>query len=107
MAAAEERSQVEAKILESDALVTSFLVMFKRIEAECEGRGKPCYIIMENPYSTRARALWNRWEPFHASLDIILYVGQTVAYTQNSPSTCSATSTLLAVFLLPTCHVVS
>jgi hypothetical protein len=51
----------DAKALSrSDALVRSFLALFKVVEAEAAARGAPAAIIMENPYATQYRGLWNR-----------------------------------------------
>lgn len=65
-----------AELKTADALVKSFLDLFQGVESECE-RSDPqpgCYILMENPYSVSATALWNRyallstlWGVHHAS----------------------------------------
>jgi hypothetical protein len=52
------------KLEAADALVASFLRLFKGIEAECSGSAggaRPAFLVMENPQSRPDRALWNRW----------------------------------------------
>jgi hypothetical protein len=44
----------------SDQLVSDFIALFQTIKTASGQR--PCYLIMENPYSRADRGLWNRWE---------------------------------------------
>jgi hypothetical protein len=65
---AHARAKVEAEqdaggLCDADEVVRSYLWLYKAVEAEARAAGKPCYIVMENPYSNRYRGLWNRWGP--------------------------------------------
>jgi hypothetical protein len=60
-AAREEAAKDAAGLQDSDRLVRSFLHLYKAVEAEAHARGVPCFVVMENPYSSRDRGLWNRW----------------------------------------------
>lgn len=59
-AARDEAMRDAAAVSDADALVKDFLNMYKQIEAEAYAVGVPCFLVMENPYSTRSRALWAR-----------------------------------------------
>jgi hypothetical protein len=64
-AAAAEAAKAEAvedaaKLQGADALVRAFLALAAAVESEARARGVPCYTVMENPYSSRDRGLWNR-----------------------------------------------
>ncbi|GBF92663.1 hypothetical protein Rsub_05032 [Raphidocelis subcapitata] len=60
VAAREEAAADAAKLQGSDHLVRAFLHLYKAVEAEAHARGVPCFLVMENPYSSRDRGLWNR-----------------------------------------------
>jgi len=59
-AAKQEAIEDTARLHDSDALVKSFLGLYKSVEAEANALGRPGFLGMENPYSTRPRGLWNR-----------------------------------------------
>lgn len=60
-AAADAVRQDEQRVREADAVVSSFLGLFKDIQRECQAACKtPCHLVMENPYSIPDWALWNR-----------------------------------------------
>ncbi|GBF92664.1 hypothetical protein Rsub_05033 [Raphidocelis subcapitata] len=56
----EEAAADAAGLQDSDRLVRAFLHLYKAVEAEAHARGVPCFLVMENPYSSRDRGLWNR-----------------------------------------------
>uniref|UniRef100_A0A383W5P4 Uncharacterized protein n=1 Tax=Tetradesmus obliquus TaxID=3088 RepID=A0A383W5P4_TETOB len=59
--ASEEAQRDAAALMESDALASSFITLYRGVQAECMAYGDiPSYMIMENPYSVTNRALWNR-----------------------------------------------
>jgi hypothetical protein len=60
-AAADAVMKDELEVQAADAVVSSFLQLFKDIQQECKAAGDvPCHLVMENPYSSADRALWNR-----------------------------------------------
>lgn len=52
---------VTTEVIDADAVVKAFIKMFKLVEAVAHAVDKPCFLFMENPFSNRDRALWNRW----------------------------------------------
>jgi hypothetical protein len=51
----------DAGLRAAEDLVTSFLNLFQDIQMHCTAAGNvPCHLVMENPYSSADRALWNR-----------------------------------------------
>lgn len=51
----------ELEVQAADEIVSSFLTLFQEIQQECKKAGNvPCHLVMENPYSSADRALWNR-----------------------------------------------
>lgn len=50
----------DAGLRAAEDLVTSFLNLFQDIQMHCTAAGVPCHLVMENPYSSADRALWNR-----------------------------------------------
>jgi hypothetical protein len=60
-AAADAVVQHELDVQAAEAMVSSFLKLFQDIKKECRGSGNvPCHLVMENPYSSAKKALWNR-----------------------------------------------
>jgi hypothetical protein len=60
-AAAGAVKQDEQSVREADAVVASFLALFKAIQRECQAAcNTPYHLVMENPYSRSDWALWNR-----------------------------------------------
>lgn len=60
-AAADAVVQHELDVQAAEAMVSSFLKLFQDIKNECRESGNaPCHLVMENPYSSAKKALWNR-----------------------------------------------
>jgi hypothetical protein len=60
-AAADAVAQDDLEVQTAEGLAASFLKLFQDIQKECQAAGNvPCHLVMENPYSSADRALWNR-----------------------------------------------